>query len=46
MLPDFVSVLKSENQSSSSMFGPHVISVLKELTLGHLRERTDNEHQT
>ena len=35
MLSQFVS--ENENQASFSPFGPHEISVLIELTLGHLR---------
>ena len=39
MFSQFVSVLKIKNQASFSPFGPHEISVLIELTLGHLRYR-------
>ncbi len=37
MFSQFVFVLKIKNQASVSPFGPHEISVLIELTLGHLR---------
>ena len=37
MLSHFVFVPKIESQASFSPFGPHDISVLIELTLGHLR---------
>ena len=37
MLSQFVFTLQNQNQASISHFGPHEISVLIELTLGHLR---------
>ena len=37
MFSQFVFILKIKNQASFSPFGPHEISVLVELTLGHLR---------
>ena len=37
MFSQFVFALKIKNQASFSPFGPHEISVLIELTLGHLR---------
>ena len=37
MLSQFCTCTENENQASFSFFGPHEISVLIELTLGHLR---------
>ncbi len=37
MFSQFVFVLKNPNQASCSLFGQHEISVLIELTFGHLR---------
>ena len=39
MLSQFVFVLKMRIKQAFSPFGPHEISVLIELTLGHLRYR-------